>query len=801
MPTTSSTVPHPPTIDELIEFPQLTDAQISPDGAHVVYGVLTPDWKANEYVQQLWLVSTEQGDATSRQLTFASTSSYSPRWSPDGEWLAFLSKRAGDKHTQIYRMSPLGGEAERLTELESNVAQFAWSPSGDAIAFTALDPKNALEKQREERYGDFHIEDEDDRFSHLWLLQLADKSVEKLTGGRDFHVVDFEWRPEQNSDAGQIALAVWPSPRVADGEDERILLLMLRDRSTHSLTETGCGSPRWSPDGRQLAFERKEHPSFYTNNHICTATVESGANGASLAEQSCVSTGFDEVAHVQGWGHNGIYFFAMQPTSVHLFRLDPQAGETVRITQPDAEWPNDSDWFNGGCSFTRDFSRVALVGADSQHCNEIIVLPTNTQSTETQSTETQSEHGVNERPQRLTRFNERLQAWQLAPHEVIEWTSRDGTPIDGVLTKPLDFDPQKTYPLLVVIHGGPTGISTPARLSRYERNYYPIQQWAAKGALVLQPNYRGSGGYGAEFRALNVRNLGVGDAWDVLSGVDALIERGWVDTERMGVMGWSQGGYITAFLATSSDRFCAASMGAGISNWVTYYVNTDIHPFTRHYLGATPWEDMDIYQKTSPMSYIRQAQTPMLIQHGERDQRVPIPNAYEIYQGLQDVGVETRLVVYKGQPHGIGKPRLNRHVLQDNLDWFNRWVWGEETPPAPARPCYVAPACSADLLAHVYRAARRDDAALLVFAGSEGLVAPPAPEAVLPQALDPEDAAAVVQRVAQQLREHPWRKLVYFARKDQDDPQLQLYHGCLLLAAGTVGNVHVERRIEDIKTQ
>ncbi|HEX2091475.1 MAG TPA: prolyl oligopeptidase family serine peptidase, partial [Longimicrobiaceae bacterium] len=203
----------------------------------------------------------------------------------------------------------------------------------------------------------------------------------------------------------------------------------------------------------------------------------------------------------------------------------------------------------------------------------------------------------------------------------------------------------------------------------------------ARGALVLRPNYRGSAGYGARFRALNVRNLGVGDAWDVLSGVDHLVRTGVVDTTRMAAMGWSQGGYISAFLATTSNRFRAISVGAGISDWMTYYVNTDIHPFTRQYLKATPWDDPEIYARTSPITYVKQARTPTLIQHGENDRRVPIANAYELFQGLQDQGVDTRLIVYRGFGHGIDKPREQLAALWHNWQWFAKHLWGEEVEP------------------------------------------------------------------------------------------------------------------------
>ena len=175
-----------------------------------------------------------------------------------------------------------------------------------------------------------------------------------------------------------------------------------------------------------------------------------------------------------------------------------------------------------------------------------------------------------------------------------------------------------------------------------------------------------------------MRNLGVGDAWDVLSGVDALIAKGMVDPERLGSMGWSQGGYISAFLTTSTTRFKAISVGAGISDWTTYYVNTDVTWFTRNYLKATPWDDPEIYGKTSPISYVKGAKTPTLIQHGEQDRRVPIPNAYELRQALEDRGVPVRMVVYKGFGHGITKPKQMMHVMEDNWRWFSRWIWGEQ---------------------------------------------------------------------------------------------------------------------------
>jgi dipeptidyl aminopeptidase/acylaminoacyl peptidase len=282
-------------------------------------------------------------------------------------------------------------------------------------------------------------------------------------------------------------------------------------------------------------------------------------------------------------------------------------------------------------------------------------------------------------PQILTKMTEQTKTLVVGTREVISWKSTDGTTIEGVLIKPADFDPAKKYPLLCVIHGGPTGIDRPALLTPDAR-YYPSDIWAARGALVLKVNYRGSAGYGEKFRKLNVRNLGVGDAWDVLSGVDYLISKGWVDKDKVGCMGWSQGGYISAFLTASSDRFVAISVGAGISNWATYYYNTDITPFTINYLGKNPVDDPEIYQKTSPISYVKNARTPTLIQHGELDRRVPIANAYELRQALEDKGVRVEMIVYKGFGHPITKPKAMRAVMSHNLAWFNHYLWNDPLP-------------------------------------------------------------------------------------------------------------------------
>ncbi|NLG99087.1 MAG: S9 family peptidase [Chloroflexi bacterium] len=791
-----------PSIDDMIELPVPGNAVISPDGEIVAYTVTQANWKQNEFVKQIWVVPVSGGEP--RQLTFARSSSFSPRWSPDGQWLAFLSRRNDDAHTQIYRISPKGGEAERLSEHETDIESFKWSPDGRSIAFTAADQKSEAQKHRQEAYGDYQVEDEHLIRSNLWLLRLENRQELKLTAGQDFHMVDFDWNPTH----GWIAFEAWPSPDECDYDHSRIFLLDIDSLGITLLADEGSSSPRWSPDGRRLAFSRFGEPSYFANNslhvlsfegmaaehEVITAllkedtirvgnVLEPAAFFAPAPPQHKVPMDFDEDMQLLDWGLDGLYCTALQRTEIHLFRVDPDTGR-VRLLTP----AGGTGWVSASASFDREYSQAAVVAYDARHYGEVSVVNLASGQVKT-----------------LTHFNDAIKNWQLGQAEVIQWKSSDGVEIEGILTKPADFDPQRKYPLLVVVHGGSSWASFQALLySSYDRRMYPIQQWVAKGALVLQPNYRGSAGYGEAFRSLNVRNLGLGDCADIVSGIDALIERGWVDPERVGIMGWSQGGYISAFCATySSERFRAASVGAGISNWLTYYANTDIHPFTRQYLGSNPCEDIEIYRVTSPITYLQRAQTPTLIQHGEADKRVPLPNAYELYQGLRDIGVEVRLVTFPGMSHGPTKPRTCRQIMMENDRWFRRWIWDEMIESPEGFSCYVAiagikpPTPEGDIPAYVrdvMRSARRDGVDFHLFSPQAGLVRTFDLSFLDAADLSPEELVERVNQIAKQLRAEKIRRMVVFTIKNHQDSATLLGLSCLHLAAALAGSVSLEQR-------
>jgi dipeptidyl aminopeptidase/acylaminoacyl peptidase len=659
-----------PTIDQSLEIHSVGSPRISPDGLRVVYEQTRTNWESNAFETDLWMADAASGER--HLLTLASKSSTDAAWSPDGRWIAFLSDRPAplpaspaDKK-QVYVMPAAGGEAQQLTKVEKGVNAFEWGPDSNKIAIAAEAPDTKAMKDRKESFGEYHVLHADYEMVHLWLVDLpktdaagrtaANGEPKLLTAGDSFSVGSFTFSP----DGKRIAFSAQRDPDLISGFSADIYTVAVADGAVKKIVDTpGPDSdPQWSPDGAQIAYVTANGSKFFffTNARIAVVGSEGGT-------PHVLSSAFDEDANLLRWGPEGIYFFALQKTASSLFLLDPKTEAVKQIETPGTEIASQF-------SFSKDFKHVAYRGAAANRYAEVYCsdLPVTS-------------------PVTLTHAGEQFSGFDLARREVVHWKSADGTPIDGILLKPADFDPSKKYPLLVVIHGGPTGIDLPAINAD---RYYPVERFLARGALVLRPNYRGSAGYGEKFRSLNVRNLGVGDYADVISGVDFLIAQGFVDKDRVGSMGWSEGGYISAFITASSDRFKAVSVGAGISDWVTYYVNTDITPFTQQYLHATPWDDPEVYRKTSPISYIAKAKTPTLIQHGSADRRVPIPNAFELRQALEDHGVPVKMVIYDGFGHPINKPKQQRAVMEENENWFGHYIWGD--PLAPSLTPTVTPA-------------------------------------------------------------------------------------------------------------
>jgi dipeptidyl aminopeptidase/acylaminoacyl peptidase len=685
---------HSATLAESLSRTSIRTPAISPDARAVAYLQREANWKENEFVWQLWRVDVGSGKAV--QLTRGKKSVAAAAWSPDGRWLAFVTEReanviepfatvekdraskedgksgaseaAKPAAKQIWLIAPDGGEAWPLTKSGTDVNEFQWTKDGKWIVFTAAEPPNKASKARKERYSSYDVIEKDFEQHQLWWVDaeagtkaLQPQAAKQLTSDPTLNIQSFA----VSAQSDRIAFSAGHNPLLANLKDEDIYLMDLpRGGSAPGAVSKIIAlpgpdrSPMFSLDGKQLAFVTSlgQPKFFYANTHI--ALVDLGAvlkkPATSAADVRDLTRNFDENPDALGWVPSGLYFAATQKMTAKLFRLEASTWQIQPVSTDERLIINEA-------AVTPDGNAIAFTADDATHLTELYISNANAFA-----------------PKKLTDQTAQVRGWKLGSVEVVSWKSKDGTVIEGVLHKPADYDPKRKYPLLVKIHGGPTGVSQPRFLPN---DYaYPVQAFLDKGALVLEPNYRGSAGYGAKFRALNVRNLGVGDMWDVMSGVDSLIAKGMVDPDKLGAMGWSQGGYISAFLTTHTDRFKAISVGAGISDWTTYYVSTDITPFTPQYLGATPWDDPQIYAKTSPITTIRQAKTPTLIQHGSADHRVPVPDAFELYRGLLDQHVDARLILYTGFGHGIDKPKSALALVQANLDWFGHFIWNEPIP-------------------------------------------------------------------------------------------------------------------------
>ena len=654
-----------PAFEEVLSLRSVGSVSISPDGSRVAYTVRSTDWENNRFDTEIWLAD---GDRPPFQLTRTEKGSSSGmKWSPDGQWIGFVANRG--KRNQVFVISVHGGEAIQVTGEETAVQYFEWMPSGDEIVFSRTFEEADSKETREDRFGKFAEDDAEFKLSGLFQVAFDPNQAvpgslpcyedeedinqtwpcpewpkSSLLTDSTIHVRNFAISPDGRS----IAFTFSSDPLINSFMNTDIAVLDLNDGSTEVIIKNSSAdfAMDWSPDSRYLLYTsdlEDRTSNYYLNSRYFTYR---------FADQTIMEIGadFDENISQMTWTPQGIFGTVRQRTNIYPVKIDPSDGQVVILTQSPNQYSS--------ISLTEDGTQMAFRANNGNDLTEVYTAGTGSIV-----------------PKKVTNFNEQISDWKVANGEVVSWESEDGAQIEGVLLKPMDFDPSQQYPLMVVIHGGPTGTSRPAPVYSY---VYPINQWLNKGALVLMPNYRGSAGYGEAFRSLNVRNLGVGDAWDVMSGVDYLIDQGFVDSSRMAAMGWSQGGYISAFLTTTTSRFKAISVGAGISNWMTYYVNTDIHPFTRQYLKGTPWNDEEVYRKTSPMTYINDAQTPTLIQHGEFDRRVPIPNAYELLQGLRDQEVPAKLIVYKGFGHGISKPKERLAAVWHNWIWFGRYIWGED---------------------------------------------------------------------------------------------------------------------------
>jgi dipeptidyl aminopeptidase/acylaminoacyl peptidase len=413
-------------------------------------------------------------------------------------------------------------------------------------------------------------------------------------------------------------------------------------------TEAAEVGPVFSPDGKWIAYTASDAPptwGFTSRVHVIPAE---GGSSRALAES------YDRQPSIVGWSADGSKVFITEThrTVDRLSALPVDGGKPVDVSPVDR--------MVGGPALNPTGTHIGFSSQTADSPPEAFVSRV--------------------APFELTQVShvQDLPDVPIGKTDTIRWKSKDGTEIEGLLTYPAGYETGTRVPLLVIVHGGPTGVFVQSFIAR--RGAYPIAVFASKGYAVLRCNVRGSSGYGREFRYANYEDWGGGDYQDIMSGVDHVIQMGVADPDRLGVMGWSYGGYMTSWVITQTDRFKAASVGAGVTNLMSFTGTADIPGFIPDYFGGEYWDVFDRWRSHSAMFNVKGVTTPTLIQHGERDDRVPISQGYELYNALERQGVTVKMVVYPRQPHGIGEPKLQLDAMKRNLDWFERWI------PVGAKP-------------------------------------------------------------------------------------------------------------------
>lgn len=622
-----------------IHYKRLTGAALSPDGKWIAYTVSEPlmEGEKSEFRTHIFLASAD--GKSDFQFTQGDKSCTNPQWSPDGAWLAFLSSRGGDKNN-IWLIRLHGGEAEKLTDAKSGVNSFAWSPDARRIAYTMNDPASEQEEKDKKEKRDAIVVDEDFKFSHLYTIAVeknakGERPVQRLTAG-EFHVTTFDWSPDGN----WLAFSHQATPRVNDWPTTVLSRVPSDSGAIKPLfAKPFATNPNFSPDGRWIAFSHDGGDTRWAQRRDIYIIPANGGEARKAGETH------DDQSVIQGWSADGkeIFYTETERTSPRVFAMAVNGGKTRPLTT--------GSGFFGGVSFSKDTKTMAVIHQTPEQAPQVILSPTQKFT-----------------PAKITNVNRDFPALPLGRTEVITWKSKDGKAIEGVLTYPVNYSASRKYPLILNIHGGPAGVFTESFTAA--SSIYPIQALAAADYVVLRPNPRGSSGYGVDFRRANINDWGFGDYDDNMAGVDFLIEKGVVHPDSLGVCGWSYGGYMTSFIITRTKRFKAASVGAGVTNLMSFTGTADIPDFLPDYFNGQPWDNLATYQKHSAMFNVKGVATPTLILHGEKDLRVPLSQGQEFYNALKQQNCPVQMVVYPRTPHGPQEPKFILDIGNRLLDWF-----------------------------------------------------------------------------------------------------------------------------------
>lgn len=681
---------------------------LSPDGGSMLFTLSVPDWKEARRFTDVWVVSTAEGVASARQLTFTKDKNETnPRWSSDGRYFVFSSNREGTGAAatqQLYVMHPNGGEARKLTDAKNGVGQFAfsrdgkwlvfgagksdeqqlwalpageieageptavqltkhatpigwWSLSkdGSRIFFLSVDTAATDRKNRLEKGFNVAVRNEDLPLQHLWVFEMEARTEQRLTEGSAYSVGgvtlsdDGHWVGFRGAPNNRYSRTVTES-----GMHDDLYLLEVASRKIERLTnnqEVGESPLRFSPDGSRIAFAASNDFSYSRDEKIyLRRTADAGGAWQKLGG------GYDGGLSVGWWSPDGgtIYFGDGVKVTNQVLALDIATNTVRQVTT-----------VRGSVRVNRDDETGLL----------LLTYETPHEPPSLQLIRSEADLGDPARWTRLTDANPQVREWALGEVEEVNWRSKDGRMVGGVLVKPVGYTAGRHYPLIVQMHGGPAGADVLGF-----NDGYGSQVYAGAGYAVLLPNYRGSTNYGERHR---IETAGVGKYFDrgfedIMTGVDYLIARGIAHPDSLGAMGWSAGGHYSNWILTHTTRFKAISSGAGTVNWISMYAQSDVQRNRQWYMGGSlPYDNYDAYWQVSPLKYIKNARTPTLIHVVDGDPRVPRPQSEELHMALKRLNVPTELFVYPGQSHGIPDPRnqLTKAVVE--FHWFEKWIRGK----------------------------------------------------------------------------------------------------------------------------
>ena len=653
----------PMTLIDLAELPRVADPQISPDGRFVTYLLSHADWATGRAVWNLWRQDTAGGAPV--QLTSAATTEVPGATiiSPDGATIAFVR---GGQIMLLAATGTVNAAPRALTRHATGVSSPSWSPDGASIYFLAADPRTAGERARSASRGDIYALDEEYKQRHLWKVTAATGAEQQLTDGE---MTDVSYRVSR--DGTRIALERSPSPLVADDQRGEVWVMDANGRNARAVTKNDFQEvePELSPDNSQVLFFADVNAKLerYYPTTLVTAPATGGTPRVLLPD---FPYAFDRAT----WAPDGKSIIAAVNMGVHseVFRIDVAARTATALTDGQHNIPSYPApvW-----SYEPTGNRLVVLFDEPTRFGDVWSVPL-TMGTPTPVT-----------PTRITRiFDAVEQTFQLPRQEKVEWKGNDGTAVEGILIYPLDYQPGRRYPLAVQMHAGLYETDKFGSGPGLLQNYFPVL--AARGYAIFRPNFRGNPGYGPAFYRDVVGGYFKNMHLDVLAGIDALVKRGIADPDRLVIAGWSTGGHVTNKLITFTDRFKAASSGAGVANWISLFGESDTRANRAIWFGGTPWQKdapIQSYWNASPLKDVAKVKTPTLFFAGEQDGRVPLPQAEEMFHALQSNGVPTHLYVAPREPHQWGELRHLLFKANVELEWFEKYAMNRpytwEDPP------------------------------------------------------------------------------------------------------------------------